>query len=76
MHKMKQNKTFFTSDIGAMQYRCNFSCDNAIFFKHNDEAYFITDSRYNLEAKECAKNVEVVKSFNKGFYNNIKVEVL
>lgn len=59
---MKQIKTFFTSDISAMQYECNFSCDNAIFFKHNDEAYFITDSRYTLEAKECAKNVEVVES--------------
>lgn len=59
---MKQIKTFFTSNESAMQYECNFSCDNAIFFKHNDEAYFITDSRYTLEAKECAKNVRVVES--------------
>lgn len=59
---MKQNSAFFTSNESAMQYECGFSCDNAIFFKNHNEAYFITDSRYTLEAKECTKNVEVIES--------------
>ncbi|MDE6886516.1 MAG: M24 family metallopeptidase [Helicobacteraceae bacterium] len=57
--------TFFTSNESAMQYECNFSCDNAIFFKNNAESYFITDSRYTLEAKSATshiKNINIVES--------------
>ncbi|RDU65175.1 M24 family metallopeptidase [Helicobacter sp. MIT 14-3879] len=58
-------KTFFTSNENAMYYECGFSCDNAILFKNNLELYFITDSRYTLEAKEATKhikNIEIIES--------------
>lgn len=54
---------FFTTDESAMLYECGFSCDNAIFFKNHNEAFFITDSRYVLEAKEKShKHIEIIES--------------
>lgn len=57
---------FITNNQNAMFYECGFSCDNGIFFKKNDQAFFITDSRYTLEAKENIKNknIEVITSSN------------
>jgi len=40
----------------AIYYECGYSCDNAIFLKLGSENFFITDSRYELEAKEGVKN--------------------
>lgn len=52
---------YIIQNENALFYECNFSCDNAIFLKINDDkAYFITDSRYTFEAKECAKSVLVI----------------
>lgn len=55
---------FITNNQNAMFYECAFSCDNAIFFSNKKQAFFITDSRYTLEAKENIKNqnIEVVTS--------------
>lgn len=53
---------FFTTNESAMLYECGFFCDNAIFFKAGKESFFITDSRYVLEAKEKSHNVEIVES--------------
>lgn len=45
----------------ALFYECNFSCDNAIFLRVDENnSYFVTDSRYILEASECIKNAKVV----------------
>lgn len=52
---------FFTTQQSAMYYECGFSCDNAILFKNNDQIYFITDSRYMLEAKESTKNIKNIE---------------
>ncbi|GAB6044421.1 aminopeptidase P family protein [Caminibacter profundus] len=43
-------------------YECEWSSDNAIFLSVNDNRYIITDGRYTLDAKENAKNVEVIES--------------
>lgn len=55
---------FITNDQNAMFYECNFSCDNGIFFKSHEQSFFITDSRYTLEAREKIKNknIEVITS--------------
>ncbi len=51
---------FILKNENAIYYECGFSCDNVIFLKLQDEAYFITDSRYTLEAKEFIKNASVI----------------
>jgi len=46
----------------ALYYECGYSCDNAIFLKLEKEGFFITDGRYELEAKEAIKDYEVIIS--------------
>ena len=54
---------FFTTNESAMLYECGFSCDNAIYFRAQSEAFFITDSRYALEARQKAtKNTQIIES--------------
>ncbi len=55
-------KNYLLKDENAVYYECGFSCDNEIFLKLGDEAYFITDSRYTLEAKANIKNAEVIEA--------------
>ncbi|MFV0481736.1 MAG: M24 family metallopeptidase [Campylobacteraceae bacterium] len=46
-------KTYILQNENALFYECNFSCDNAIFLRIDENtAYFITDARYTTEAKE------------------------
>ena len=44
----------------ALYFECNYSCDNAIFLKLGSEKFFITDGRYEIEAKTFAKDCEVL----------------
>ncbi len=53
-------KNYLLKDENAVYYECGFSCDNEIFIKLGDEAYFITDSRYTLEAKASIRNTQVI----------------
>ena len=46
----------------AVYYECGYSCDNALFLKCGSERFFITDSRYTVEAEEKVRNAEVVTS--------------
>ena len=46
----------------AIYYECNFSCDNVVFLNLGSESFFITDSRYTLEAKQYCKNCEIIES--------------
>ncbi len=43
-------------------YECGYSCDNLIYLKIGDESYFITDGRYEIDAKINAKGCEVIIS--------------
>ncbi|WP_331775336.1 M24 family metallopeptidase [Sulfurospirillum sp. 1612] len=52
---------YILKDENAVYYECGFSCDNEIFLKLEDAAYFLTDARYITEAKEYIKNAEVVE---------------
>lgn len=56
---------YLTRDESALFFETNFSCDNAILLKLIDSVFFITDSRYTLEAMEyCIDVVVVVESKN------------
>lgn len=57
--------SYITTNENAIFYECGFSSDNAIFIRINDKkAFFITDSRYTLEAKNEIKNAKVVDAKN------------
>jgi Xaa-Pro aminopeptidase len=53
---------YILTNENAIYYECNYSCDNVIFIKLGNEAFFITDARYTVEAKEKVKNAEVIQS--------------
>jgi Xaa-Pro aminopeptidase len=55
-------KSYIVQNENALFHECAFSCDNALFLKLNDEAFFITDARYTTEAKERVKNATVVEA--------------
>ncbi|MGM0519541.1 MAG: M24 family metallopeptidase [Campylobacterota bacterium] len=57
-------KNFILVNENAIYYEANFSCDNVIFLKLGKEQFFITDARYTTEAKEFAKNCNVIESSN------------
>ncbi|CAA6827108.1 MAG: Aminopeptidase YpdF (MP-, MA-, MS-, AP-, NP-specific) [uncultured Sulfurovum sp.] len=47
-------------DENAIYYECGYSCDNALYIRLGLEAYFITDSRYTIDADENVMDAEVV----------------
>ncbi len=53
---------YILKNENALYYECGYSCDNAIYLRCGLEAYFITDSRYTLEAKEKIISAQVVAS--------------
>ncbi len=44
----------------ALFWECGYSCDNAIFLALGEDRYFITDGRYEIEAKKEIKDAQVV----------------
>ncbi len=44
----------------ALYYECGYSCDNAIFVKLGEDSFFITDGRYEIDAKESLKDTQVI----------------
>lgn len=51
---------YMLKDENAIYYECGYSCDNALYLCLGKEAYFITDSRYTLDANENIQNAEVI----------------
>lgn len=51
---------YLVKSENAIYYECGYSCDNALYIKLGSEAYFITDSRYTLEAQQYVLNATVV----------------
>ncbi len=51
---------YIVKDENAIYYECAYSSDNALFLKLGSEAFFITDSRYKLDAQENVQNATVV----------------
>lgn len=55
-------KNYILLNENAIYYECGFSCDNVIYLQLGSESYYITDARYSTEAKEYAKNTNVIES--------------
>jgi len=55
---------FILRNESAIYYECGYSCDNAIYLNLGSEAYFLTDGRYTIEAKESVKGAKVIISNN------------
>ena len=53
-------RNYALKNENAVYYECGYSCDNEIFLRLGDEAFFITDARYGIEAAERAKDVQIV----------------
>ncbi len=51
---------YILKDENAVYYECGFSCDNELFLKLGDGAFFLTDSRYFDEAREYIRDTQVV----------------
>ncbi len=48
----------------ALYYECGYSCDNAIFLTLGSDRFFITDGRYEIEAKNAIKKAQVLIASN------------
>lgn len=55
---------YILKDENAVFWECGYSCDNEIFLSLNGNNFFITDSRYAIEARNLIKNAEVIEAKN------------
>jgi len=53
-------KNYILQDENAVYFECGYSCDNVIYISIGGDNYFITDARYEIEAKLMAKNCEII----------------
>ncbi len=53
---------YILKNENAIYYECGYSCDNVIFIKLHNEAFFITDARYTIEANAKVKNAQVIQT--------------
>lgn len=51
---------FILKNENAVYYECGYSCDNEIFIFANGKKFFISDARYEIEAKQRLKDTEFV----------------
>ena len=49
-------KNYILQNENSVYFECGYSCDNVIFLSLSDENFFITDARYEIEAKLLTKN--------------------
>ena len=51
---------YMLRDENSIYYECRYSCDNALYLRLGSEAFFITDSRYTLDAREHVQEASVI----------------
>ncbi|NEW59857.1 M24 family metallopeptidase [Sulfurovum sp. bin170] len=51
---------YILKNENAIYYECGYSCDNALYIKLGAEAFFLTDSRYKIEAEQRVVGAEVI----------------
>ena len=51
---------YMLKDENAIYYECGYSCDNALYIRLGSDAFFITDSRYTIDADENVVGAEVI----------------
>lgn len=49
-------KNYILQNENAIFYECGYSCDNCIYINLNNDSFFITDARYEIDANENIKN--------------------
>lgn len=54
-------RNFILKNENAIYHECGYSCDNALFVDISGRRFFLTDARYGIEAKELAKNCQVLQ---------------
>ncbi|HHO42215.1 MAG TPA: X-Pro aminopeptidase, partial [Epsilonproteobacteria bacterium] len=57
-------QNYILRDENSIYYECGYSCDNALYLKLGSEAFFITDSRYELDARENVQGADVIVDRN------------
>ena len=55
-------QNYILQNENSVYFECGYSCDNVIFLKLGSESFFITDGRYEIEAKLFARNCKVIIS--------------
>jgi len=48
-------KNFLLQNENAIYYECGYSCDNCIYLSLGSDSFFITDSRYEIDASNSLK---------------------
>ena len=51
---------YMLKDENAIYYECGYSCDNALYLSLGSEKFFITDSRYTIDAQEHVQGAKVL----------------
>ena len=51
---------YILKNENAIYYECAYSSDNALYLKLGSEAFFITDARYAIEARESVIDTKVI----------------
>ena len=51
---------YMLKDENAIYYECGYSCDNALYIRLGKEAFFITDSRYTIDATDNVEDAKVI----------------
>ena len=59
---MKKLSNYILQNENSVYYEVGYSCDNEIFLNLNGDKFFITDARYEIEAKLFTKDCEVIIS--------------
>jgi len=63
---------YILRDENAVYHECGFSCDNVVFLKFGSEAFFITDSRYDIEANEYIKDAQVIITHRRDMFPKVR----
>jgi len=61
---------YILKDENAIYYECGYSCDNALFLKLGSESFFLTDSRYKIEAEQGVRGAKVI--IERDLYKRVK----
>ncbi len=65
MNKIKRKPmNYMLKNENSIYYECGYSCDNALYLRLGSEAFFITDSRYTIDANQNIKNATVIIDSN------------
>ncbi len=57
-----ERMNYILKDENALYYECGYSSDNALYLQCGSDAYFITDSRYTIEATQKVQKAAVITS--------------